>query len=316
MCTRRMETEVSKCDARSTALGSLKVASKGFDYTTQKIRVDPLMLDKDLLCSKSFHLICSPTRCVQVVKDILERRAKEQEEMEELIPQMPPVFVWEPVPTSCKPQELSKVYEALKYVDVVSPNLMELQALFGNHIDSNTVSTEEIARMSNTLLTSGFGNKPCAVIVRLGAEGCYVAQPFRHISMPAYHGKPGKMNGDKTKTRENNVIDPTGAGNAFLGGLCAGLFDNSKISGLTDFEAAAAYGSVAASFVVEQVGMPKRNCDERTNEELWNGECAYDRLVEYVERLPARTPLTDAQLRKSSLFAENPAEGITSQETV
>lgn len=305
MCTRRMETEVSRYSGRTAASSSLKLASKDFDYTTQKIRVDPPMLDKDLLCSKSFHLICSPTRCVQVVKDILERRAKERVEMDGLIPQMPPVFVWEPVPTSCKPQELSKVYDALKYVDVVSPNLIELQALFGNHSDSNTVSTEEIARMSNTLLTSGFGNKPRAVVVRLGAKGCYVAQTFRHISMPAYHGNPRKMKGDKMKTRENNVIDPTGAGNAFLGGFCAGLFDSSKISGLTDFEAAAAYGSVAASFVVEQAGMPKRNYDERTEEELWNGEGAYDRLVEYVERLPARPPLTDAQLRKSLLFAEN-----------
>lgn len=296
-----METEVSTCDATIAPASSLIPASKGFDYTTQKIQVDPAMLDKDLLCSKSFHLICSPTRCIQVVKDILERIAEERTEIEGLVPQMAPVFVWEPAPTSCKPQELSKVYEALKYVDVVSPNLMELQALFGNHIDSNKASTEEIARMSNMLLTSGFGNKPCAVIVRLGAEGCYVAQTFRHISMPAYHGN---SNEDKVKTRGKIVTDPTGAGNAFLGGFCAGLFDESKISGLTDFEAAASYGTVAASFVVEQVGMPKRSYDECTNEELWNGEGAYDRLIEYVKRLPARTPLTDVQLRESSLFVK------------
>ena len=302
MCTRRTETEVSRCDATTAAASSLIPASKDFDYTTQKIQVDPLMLDKDLLYSKSFHLICSPTRCIQVVNDILERLAQERKDIEVLVPQMAPVFVWEPVPTSCKPQELSKVYEALQYVDVVSPNLMELQALFGNHVDINKASTEEIARMSNSLLISGFGNKPCAVIVRLGAEGCYVAQTFRHISMPAYHGNSKSMNEDKLKTREKNVIDPTGAGNAFLGGFCVGLFADSKISGLTDFEAGASYGSVAASFVVEQVGMPKRNYDECTKEELWNGEGAYDRLVEYIKRLPARTPLTDAQLRKTSLF--------------
>lgn len=307
MCTRRMETDVSRCDATNAAASSLIPASKGFDYTTQKIQVDPLMLDKDLLCSKSFHLICSPTRCIEVVKDILKRIAEEREEFGELVPQTAPIFVWEPVPTSCKPQELSKVYEALKYVDVVSPNLMELQALFGDPIDSNKAATEEIASMSNTLLTSGFGNKPCAVIVRLGAEGCYVAQTFRHISMPAYHGNSRRINEDKLKTRENNVADPTGAGNAFLGGFCVGLFDNSKIVGLTDFEAAACYGSVAASFIVEQVGMPKRSYDACTEEEMWNGEGAYDRLVEYVKRLPARTPLTDARLRKSSLFEKNPS---------
>lgn len=314
MCTRRMETEVSRCDAPTAAASSLIPASKGFDYTTQKIQVDPLMLDKDLLCSKSFHLICSPTRCIRIVKDILKRIAEEREEFEGLVPPMAPVFVWEPVPTSCKPQELSKVYEALKYVDVVSPNLMELQALFGNYVDSNKASTEEIASMSNTLLTSGFGNKPSAVIVRLGAEGCFVAQTFRHISMPAYHGNSRRMDGDELKTRENNVVDPTGAGNAFLGGFCVGLFDNSKILGLTDFEVAASYGSVAASFVVEQVGMPKRSYDECTKAELWNGEGAYDRLVEFVKRLPARTPLTDAQLRKSSLFEKYRVEGMFREE--
>lgn len=98
------------------------------------------------------------------------------------------------------------------------------------------------------------------------------------------------------------MAGPTGAGNAFLGGFCAGLFDNSKILGLTDFEAATSYGSVAASFAVEQVGMPKRSYNGCTKKELWNGESAYDRLVEYVKRLPASTPLTDAQLGKSSLF--------------
>lgn len=296
-------------------MNSLKMASKDFNYTTPKIQVDPPMLDKDLLCSKSFHLICNPTRCIQVVEEILQRRTQERKELGGLIPQISPVFVWEPVPTSCKPEEISKVYEALKYVDVISPNLVELQALFGDHIDSTTVSIEEIARMSNALLTSGFGNKTCAVIVRLGAEGCYVAQTFRHILMPAYHGNRMKMNVDKMKTKEYNVVDPTGAGNAFLGGFCAGLFDNSKISGLTDFEAAAAYGSVAASFVVEQVGMPKMSYDERTKEELWNGEGAYERIVEYIERLPARTPLTAAELRNSSLFVGNRAEGISSEET-
>lgn len=84
---------------------------------------------------------------------------------------------------------------------------------------------------------------------------------------------------------------------------------------MVDFEAAASYGSVAASFVVEQVGMPKRSYDECTKEELWNGEDAYDRLVEYVKRLPARIPLTDAQLQMSSLFGKNRVEGMPREET-
>lgn len=86
--------------------------------------------------------------------------------------------------------------------------------------------------------------------------------------MLAYHGNPRKTKEDKMKTMENNVIDLTGAGNACLGRFCAGLFDNSTIRGLTDFEAAAAYGSVAASSVVKKVCMPQRSYDERTKGEL------------------------------------------------
>jgi sugar/nucleoside kinase (ribokinase family) len=50
---------------------------------------------------------------------------------------------------------------------------------------------------------------------------------------------------------ETPVIDPTGAGNAFCGGFLAGWAQTGdlRLSGL--------YGAVAASFLVEQVGLPR-----------------------------------------------------------
>jgi len=49
---------------------------------------------------------------------------------------------------------------------------------------------------------------------------------------------------------ETQVIDPTGAGNAFCGGFLAGWVQTS------DLRLAGLYGAVAASFLVEQVGLP------------------------------------------------------------
>lgn len=49
---------------------------------------------------------------------------------------------------------------------------------------------------------------------------------------------------------ETQVVDPTGAGNAFCGGFLAGWVQTG------DVRLAGLYGAVAASFLVEQVGLP------------------------------------------------------------
>lgn len=80
--------------------------------------------------------------------------------------------------------------------------------------------------------------------------------------LPAYH-LPGS----------NSVVDPTGAGNAFLGGAAMGYLQHG------DFAMAAAYGSVAASFAVEKVGMPDiADCDveARSDEYLKHARPAQD----------------------------------------
>ncbi|KAI4638540.1 hypothetical protein J4E93_010095 [Alternaria ventricosa] len=73
------------------------------------------------------------------------------------------------------------------------------------------------------------------------------------------------------------VIDPTGGGNTYLGGFIAGW----KASG--DIHEASMYGNVAASFAIEQIGLP--SCEVSDGEEIWNGTRVMERLAEYRARL-------------------------------
>jgi hypothetical protein len=50
-------------------------------------------------------------------------------------------------------------------------------------------------------------------------------------------------------------------------------------------EEAAVWGSVAASFAIEQVGIPKLGIDAEDNEkETWNGARVHDRVEEMQKR--------------------------------
>lgn len=89
--------------------------------------------------------------------------------------------------------------------------------------------------------------------------------------LPAYFGS-----GDGSKDNEK-VVDPTGGGNAFLGGLAIGLARGKEVLD------AAAWGSVAASFAIEQVGMPRVEVDEE-GREVWNGVRVEERLGEFVRK--------------------------------
>ncbi|KAK0745029.1 Ribokinase-like protein [Apiosordaria backusii] len=73
------------------------------------------------------------------------------------------------------------------------------------------------------------------------------------------------------------VRDPTGGGNTFLGGLGVALARGKGI------EEAVGWGAVAASFAIEQVGMPV--LEGEGEEERWNGERVQDRLGRFLERV-------------------------------
>lgn len=86
-----------------------------------------------------------------------------------------------------------------------------------------------------------------------------------------------EVGSSSSDARRHSVVDPTGGGNAFLGGLAVALARGKEIV------EAATWGSVAASLAIEQVGMPVVGSDE-SGRETWNGVMVDGRLKEFVER--------------------------------
>ncbi|MCJ1457721.1 hypothetical protein MMC28_008090 [Mycoblastus sanguinarius] len=244
------------------------------------------MLTDKQLASSTFHLICTPSRCIELVNGVLKERERVLSLGNEGTNR--PVFAWEPMEHSCRPNKKDAFYEALRFVDVFSPNEHELAALFGDTPDTpeGSYSLELVHRRCIELFDNGFSGLPKAVVIRLGAKGCFVYQDGRCVSIPACHKPVEDLNGVERATWKDKVVDVTGGGNAFLGGFCMGLMseefpDHEKA--ITVFERAAIYGSVAASFAIEQIGMPKKSNDEGNGKELWNNEDPTERLITFFK---------------------------------
>jgi hypothetical protein len=112
-------------------------------------------------------------------------------------------------------------------------------------------------------LMNGF-ERACEVAIDPGVESW----------LPSYWSDDGSGKGEGNE----KVVDPTGGGNGFLGGLAIALARGKEL------EEAACWGSVAASFAIEQVGMPMLGTDEQ-GRETWNGAVVDERLEEYLQRV-------------------------------
>jgi len=166
--------------------------------------------------------------------------------------------------------------EAVKHLDVISPNHAELASLFGvQATTSGDVNRSGIEECSRKLVSAvSQSERELHVVVRSGKDGCYVRSSQGLSSgrwIPAYHANnPVK------------VVDPTGGGNGFLGGFAVGLVKTS------DPIKAAIWGSVSASFCIEQVGMPILQ-RTRNGSETWNAVDVQKRLNEFLD-VCAREP--------------------------
>ena len=260
------------------------------------------MLPEIYLIARTYHLICTPARCIELVKELLAKREK-------LVASIPslsekPIFVWEPMEHSCRPSERMSFYEALKYVDVFSPNHDEIQALFADLPNTNLKDVGQGSAVIDShafevspfglylrLKANGFGEKISALVLRQGEKGCTVCSANRQFRVPAYHKPFTDLSSEERDQWVNKVIDVTGGGNAFLGGFSIGLGMMSRWRkedpnlDLSDFEAAAFYGTVAASFAIEQIGMPKMTYRDSDGTELWNGDLPSDRMSAMLSRV-------------------------------
>ena len=299
--------------------GYKAVGKRDFKYMTPKRRINAEDLTPALLCAKSFHLVCSPTRCQEIVAGIKKLR-KQSSRPEEYVR---PFIIWEPVPDKCTPEELLACTNTLPVVDICSPNHTELAGFMGDDgLDPITgeISTASVERHAEQLLAS-LCLQSFTLVVRAAEKGCYIARnggrrrrkdtqtglkrskkelphgglrpdidmealfaglmqdedgsiareeievdPGVERWIPAYHQDPAK------------VVDPTGGGNAFLGGLSVALARGKSI------EEAAVWGTIAASFVIEQVGLPVLEKDQ-DGHERWNGVRVDERLKEFRQRL-------------------------------
>ena len=144
-------------------------------------------------------------------------------------------ILWEPLQQVMVPQAREAFRAVLRDcpVDLVSPNLLEAQAIYG------PVSPEE-------LVDAMMGDGAAAVALRLGAEGSVVAD--------AKTGGPVWLKAVPVP----KVVDTTGAGNTYCGGLLAGIAQGRGL------KAAASQGAVAASFCIETWGVALPPTVDRT----------------------------------------------------
>ena len=238
-------------------------SAKAFQYITPTLTIQPEHLrDTYLLGARSFHFFVDPTQIIEQTT-----RLRELRDANGLTTR--PVVVWEPKSYSCMPENLSAFVKAVQSVNIFSPN----------HIELARIVSKDVPPM----LDENFFEDLCApffsssqLIVRAGDQGCYVKSHTKQKWLPAYYAPPNKV---ETNDCAPKVVDTTGAGNAFLGALTVSL-----LAGSNDAIFAACAGNVAASFVVEQVGVPTLSSSV-DGAELWNGADVSGRFQAYRARL-------------------------------
>ena len=121
-------------------------------------------------------------------------------------------------------QRRNAILDLLPYVDIFSPSLSDAYLLLGE-------------RPIVELLTALADRGPRFVNLRRGAVGSVV---YDRVTDCAWQVPAARA----------NVVDVTGAGNAYCGGFLAGWGENGSV------EQAAACAAVSAALIIEQIGPP------------------------------------------------------------
>ncbi|GAA5978112.1 hypothetical protein JCM5350_007399 [Sporobolomyces pararoseus] len=227
---------------------------RDFRYLTPRTRLEPQDLPSEFHSSKYLHFVCSPTRALVIHSQLSSAIWR-------------PSLVYEPIPDRCIPEELPALREILPHIEIFSPNHEEAASFYGispaQVLERGKEGIEEIAK--RFLKEEGAKD---LVIIRSGAWGAFTVRKGKEENgfwTEAYYPY------DDTEAQKR-VKDVTGAGNSFLGGLMGGLVLHPD-----DVQTAVECAAVAASFIIEQFGLPSV---ETVNgkEELWNGASPKERL--------------------------------------
>ena len=261
---------------------------RGFEFLNPKKQVTHDMLDESLLNARVFHVISNPKRFINLVHGIHERIAKGGHGYRH-----EPDFVWEPMEHSCSPENLPLFQEAMNLAHTFSPNEDEFAKLFGAELSAGEELSADFLREKCELLLQERHFK--VVVVRLGARGMFVAETadksFICRQFPSYPQAANvNVEGGRKLSHEGihipKVVDVTGGGNTFLGAYCMSLVNQPQISKCTLPQSASIAGSVAASFAIEQIGMPTLTMDKEGNEHC---EFAYDSKLQHLRYTPAKS---------------------------
>ena len=126
--------------------------------------------------------------------------------------------------------------DAISRVDVVLLNDQEAREL---------TRTPMLLKAAREIASWG----PRAVVIKLGEYGCALLHEGRYFSLPGYPLE--------------QIVDPTGAGDAFAGGFLGYLDGRGDDLGDGSLRRAMAYGTVLASFNVEEFGTDRVAALER-----------------------------------------------------
>lgn len=250
----------------------MTVLGKSFVYTTPPLQPRPSNLEVfSLLEANSFHFLSTPKDLESQLTELLELRKKHGVNGR-------PLIVWEPAPLGCDRHNLDAHLRACKLVDVFSPNHLELGYLVQsrNGHDPTAFSKSTVESFAHIFLTSGVGQKGggCAVI-RAGEHGALtLSASFGPEWLPPFYS-----------TTSPKVVDPTGAGNTFLGAFCATLQETG------DPREASIRGTVAAGYALEQFGLPRFSPASSDSEESWNGSSFSARIGEFRKRLSTESTM-------------------------
>jgi len=239
------------------AMNSYKGDHRSFDYLTPRIRITSRDLTKTELAETStLHFICSPSRAASILSEVRE------------IDGWHPTTIYEPIPDRCIPEELPALIHVLPSIAVLSPNAEEALSL----LSMPRPPTKQLIELAaSKFLDMGVGKAGAGcVIVRSGAMGAYVATRVK-----------GGQWVDAFWNNITKIIDVTGAGNSFLGGLAAGL-----LLADGDVYEATFYATVSAGFTIEQEGLPNLSVTTTAGNlgEEWNGDSPQRRLKELRTR--------------------------------
>ncbi|RMY65874.1 hypothetical protein D0863_08826 [Hortaea werneckii] len=234
---------------------------KGFQRLTEPLPVEVTALQgTKMLSSRAFTFFGTSEYIEAQTSHIEELRQTSQRATAK------PLTIWEPHAKSCRPDTRQSHLAACHRVDVFSPNHEELASFFEESMNPefDHALVEEQAR---EFVESGIGlqGKGC-IVVRAAGHGCLIlSKQHGAVWLPSYYNSKSPM-----------VVDPTGAGNAFLGAFAIGFQETGS------YIEAAKYGQVAASFVIEQVGLPTKF--GQGDREIWNNCNVRERLAEYQAR--------------------------------